>query len=134
MKKRTLTPGLAVSAIGYGAMGLSEFYGATNDRDSLQLLSQLRDLDITFIDTADLYGRGHNEQLIGQFLAGLSQAERLAFTVATKCGIERPADEPYARTINNQPDYPQLSCVPETTGRRAYRSLLSASHQCDDAD
>lgn len=110
MKKRTLTQGLEVSAIGYGAMGLSEFYGQTDDRQSLQLLSQLRDLDITFIDTADLYGRGHNEQLIGQFLTGLSKAERLKFTVATKCGIERPADEAYARTINNQPDYITRSC------------------------
>lgn len=110
MKKRTLTQDLEVSAIGYGAMGLSEFYGQTDDRHSLQLLSQLRDLDITFIDTADLYGRGHNEQLIGQFLAGLSKAERLKFTVATKCGIERPADEAYARTINNQPDYITRSC------------------------
>ncbi len=110
MKKRTLTQGLEVSAIGYGAMGLSEFYGQTDDRHSLQLLSQLRDLDITFIDTADLYGRGHNERLIGKFLAGLSKAERLKFTVATKCGIERPADEAYARTINNQPDYVTRSC------------------------
>ena len=110
MKKRTLTQGLDVSAIGYGAMGLSEFYGQTDDRHSLQLLSRLRDLDITFIDTADLYGRGHNEQLIGQFLAGLSKAERLKFTVATKCGIERPAEEAYARTINNQPDYLTRSC------------------------
>ena len=110
MKKRTLTQDLDVSAIGYGAMGLSEFYGQTDDRHSLQLLSQLRDLDITFIDTADLYGRGHNEQLIGEFLAGLSKAERLKFTVATKCGIERPADAAYARTINNQPDYITRSC------------------------
>ena len=110
MKKRTLTQGLDVSAIGYGAMGLSEFYGQTDDRHSLQLLSQLRELDITFIDTADLYGRGHNEQLIGEFLAGLSKAERLKFTVATKCGIERPADAAYARTINNQPDYITRSC------------------------
>nr|WP_154926366.1 aldo/keto reductase [Pantoea agglomerans] len=110
MKKRTLSQGLDVSAIGYGAMGLSEFYGHSDDRQSLQLLSQLHDLDITFIDTADLYGRGHNEQLIGEFLAGMSKAERLTFTVATKCGIERPADEAYARTINNKPDYITRSC------------------------
>ncbi|MDH2066208.1 aldo/keto reductase [Pantoea sp. GD03673] len=110
MKKRTLTQGMDVSAIGYGAMGLSEFYGQTNDAHSLQLLSQLRELGITFIDTADLYGRGHNEQLIGRFLAGMSKAERLTFTVATKCGIERPANEAYARTINNQPDYITQSC------------------------
>ncbi|WP_313655585.1 aldo/keto reductase [Pantoea sp.] len=105
MKKRTLGQDLAVSAIGYGAMGLSEFYGQTDDRQSLQLLNQLHDQGITFIDSADLYGRGHNEQLIGQFLAGLSPAERLNFSIATKCGIERQAEEAYARTINNQPDY-----------------------------
>jgi len=110
MKTRTLSQGLEVSAIGYGAMGLSEFYGQTDDRHSLQLLNQLRETGITFIDTADLYGRGHNERLIGQFLAGLSQADRQTFTVATKCGIARPADEAYARTINNEPDYIIRSC------------------------
>ncbi|MGD9425055.1 aldo/keto reductase [Pantoea sp. NSTU24] len=105
MKKRTLGQDLNVSAIGYGAMGLSEFYGQTDDRQSLQLLNQLHDHGITFIDSADLYGRGHNEQLIGQFMAGLSPARRLNVSIATKCGIERPAEEAYARTINNQPDY-----------------------------
>lgn len=104
MEKRTLGQDLEVSAIGYGAMGLSEFYGQTDDRQSLQLLNTLHDLGITFIDSADLYGRGHNEQLIGQFLSGLRPADRLNVSVATKCGIERPAEEAYARTINNQPD------------------------------
>ncbi|WP_288475445.1 aldo/keto reductase [uncultured Pantoea sp.] len=110
MEKRTLGQDLDVSAIGYGAMGLSEFYGQTDDRQSLQLLNQLHTLGITFIDSADLYGRGHNERLLGQFLAGLRPAERLNFSVATKCGIERPAEEAYARTINNQPDYLTRCC------------------------
>lgn len=110
MEKRTLGQDLDVSAIGYGAMGLSEFYGQTDDRQSLQLLNQLHTLGITFIDSADLYGRGHNEWLLGQFLAGLRPAERLNFSVATKCGIERPAEEAYARTINNQPDYLTRCC------------------------
>lgn len=110
MEKRRLGQDLDVSAIGYGAMGLSEFYGHTDDRQSLQLLNQLHTLGITFIDSADLYGRGHNERLLGQFLAGLRPAERLNFSVATKCGIERPAEEAYARTINNQPDYLTRCC------------------------
>ncbi|MGJ0127051.1 aldo/keto reductase [uncultured Pantoea sp.] len=110
MEKRTLGQDLEVSAIGYGAMGLSEFYGQTDDRQSLQLLNTLHDLGITFIDSADLYGRGHNEQLIGQFLSGLRPADRLNVSVATKCGIERPAEEAYARTINNQPDYITRCC------------------------
>lgn len=110
MKTRNLSHDLTVSAIGYGAMGLSEFYGETNDQTSLQLLHKLIELDITFIDTADLYGRGHNERLIGHFLAGLDKASRGTFRIATKCGIDRSPDEAYARTINNQPDYITRSC------------------------
>ncbi|MGK3142096.1 aldo/keto reductase [Pantoea sp. C2G6] len=110
MQKRTLSQDLEVSALGYGAMGLSEFYGQTDDKQSLQLLHKLIDAGITFIDTADLYGRGHNEQLIGRFLASLAPSTRATFTVATKCGIERPAEEAYARTINNQPDYITRCC------------------------
>lgn len=110
MKTRNLTQDLNVSAIGYGAMGLSEFYGKTDDSSALQLLNSLIDLDINFIDTADLYGRGHNEQLIGEFLARLDTRSRQQIKVATKCGIERAADQAYARVINNQPDYLMQCC------------------------
>ena len=110
MQTRNLSQNLTVSSVGYGAMGLSEFYGQTDDQASLTLLHKLIDLDITFIDTADLYGRGHNERLIGHFLAGLDKATRAQFNIATKCGIDRSPDESYARTINNQPDYITRSC------------------------
>ena len=110
MQTRNLSQNLTVSSIGYGAMGLSEFYGQTDDKASLQLLHKLIDLNITFIDTANLYGRGHNEALIGRFLAGLDKATRERFIIATKCGIDRSPDESYARTINNQPDYIIRSC------------------------
>lgn len=110
MKTRYLAKNLEVSAIGYGAMGLSEFYGAADDAQSLRVLHKLIELDQTFIDTADQYGRGHNERLIGQFLAGLDSATRGKMKVATKCGIERAADEAYSRTINNQPDYITRCC------------------------
>lgn len=110
MKTRNLTPDLPVSAIGYGAMGLSEFYGKTDDSSALQLLESLIDLNINFIDTADLYGRGHNERLIGAFLARLDKPTRQQLRIATKCGIERAADEAYARTINNQPAYITACC------------------------
>lgn len=110
MHTRHLSQTLAVSSIGYGAMGLSEFYGQTDDHASLQLLHTLIDLNITFIDTADMYGRGHNERLIGHFLAGLDNTTREQFNIATKCGIDRPADQAYARTINNQPDYITRCC------------------------
>ena len=110
MKTRYLAKDFEVSAIGYGAMGLSEFYGATDDAQSLQLLHKLVELDQTFIDTADQYGRGHNEMLTGRFLAGLDSATRNRFKIATKCGIERAPDEAYSRTINNRPDYITRCC------------------------
>lgn len=110
MQTRTLSQNLTISSVGYGAMGLSEFYGQTDDQASLQLLHKLIDLNITFIDTANLYGRGHNERLIGHFLAGLDKATREQFKIATKCGIDRSPDESYARTLNNQPDYITRCC------------------------
>jgi len=110
MKTRYLAKNFEVSAIGYGAMSLSEFYGAADDAQSLRVLHKLIELDQTFIDTADQYGRGHNETLIGQFLAGLDSATRGKMKIATKCGIERAADEAYSRTINNQPDYITRCC------------------------
>nr|MBA2817293.1 aldo/keto reductase [Candidatus Pantoea persica] len=57
---------------------------------------------MTFIDTANQYGRGHNEALIGRFLAGLDNATRDRLTIATKCGIYRAPDASYARSINNE--------------------------------
>lgn len=110
MDTRSLSQGLIVSSVGYGAMGLSEFYGETDDNNALQLLYKLIDLNITFIDTADLYGRGHNERLIGRFLASLDTSTREMFRIATKCGIDRAPDDAYARTINNKPDYIIRSC------------------------
>lgn len=110
MHTRNLSQNFTVSSVGYGAMGLSEFYGQTDDKTSLQLLHKLIDLNITFIDTANLYGRGHNERLIGHFLAGLDKTTREQFKIATKCGINRSPDESYARAINNQPDYITQCC------------------------
>jgi len=110
MENRHLARDLNVGAIGYGAMGLSEFYGETDDKKSLSLLNKLLDLNVNFIDTADLYGRGHNERLIGHFLAKLNNQRRQAFKVATKCGIERGPDAAYARKINNTPGYIVRCC------------------------
>lgn len=110
MKIRKLSQDLDVSAIGFGAMGLSEFYGETDEHSSLTLLHHLIDHGITFIDTADLYGRGHNERLIGHFLASLNQTDRNGIRVATKCGIDRSPTDAYKRSINNKPDYITRCC------------------------
>lgn len=110
MKIRTLGEGLQVSAIGYGAMGLSEFYGEAKDAESLDVLKTVIDTGVNLIDTADVYGRGHNERLVGHFLATLDSAQREQIKIATKCGIDRPADAAYERTINNHPDYIRRCC------------------------
>ncbi len=59
-----------MSALGLGCMGMSEFYGPINDVQSLATLERALEMGITFFDTADMYGAGHNEQLVGRFLAG----------------------------------------------------------------
>lgn len=110
MRKRLLGHALQVSAIGYGAMGLSEFYGATNDNSALQVLQTLVEAGIDFIDTADLYGRGHNERLIGHFLASMKSQQREKIKIASKCGIERADNESDKRRINNSRDYIKRCC------------------------
>jgi aryl-alcohol dehydrogenase-like predicted oxidoreductase len=85
---RRLGPNLVVSALGYGAWGLSGDYGAANEQDSLRTLTRALDLGISLIDTADSYGDGHNERLVGQALRG----RRESVIVATKFGLRRHHD------------------------------------------
>jgi aryl-alcohol dehydrogenase-like predicted oxidoreductase len=110
MKTRQLSNSIKVGCIGYGAMGLSEFYGKIDDNKSLKLLENLLENGITFIDTADMYGNGHNERLIGHFLAKLNNSDRHKFTISTKCGIDRNLQDGYSRSINNSPEYIKKCC------------------------
>lgn len=96
---------LSVAAIGLGCMGMSEFYGPTDDVQSLATLERALELGVSHFDTADMYGSGHNEQLLGRFLAG----KRERVVVATKFGIVRQPGV-YARTIDNSPAYVQAAC------------------------
>lgn len=105
MQQRTLGPGLSVSAIGLGCMGMSEFYGPRDDEESLAVLRRAVDLGIDFLDTADMYGPHHNEELIGRFLA----ESRAKVKIATKFGIVRKPGE-YARSIDNSADYMRRAC------------------------
>lgn len=67
MIKRLLgKSGLSVSAIGLGCMGMSEFYGHHDDRKSIETIHRALDLGVNFLDTADMYGVGRNESLVGQ--------------------------------------------------------------------
>ena len=105
MDKRILGAGLEVSALGLGCMGMSEFYGPTDDHESTNVLARAVELGCNFFDTADTYGNHHNEELIGRFLKESSSSIK----VATKCGIVRRPGE-YERRIDNSPDYIRTAC------------------------
>ncbi|MEJ1997686.1 MAG: aldo/keto reductase [Maritimibacter sp.] len=105
MKQRILGKGFEVSAIGLGCMGMSEFYGPRDDAESMQVLNEAMDLGIDLLDTADMYGPHHNEELIGRFLTQTTARPK----IATKFGIVRAAGE-YRRSLNNSPDYARAAC------------------------
>lgn len=103
MNKRTI--GTAqVSALGLGCMGMSEFYGETSETESIAVIHRALDLGMIFLDTADMYGIGHNEQLVGRAI----KDRRDEVVLATKFGIRRDggaSGDGGVRTIDNSPAY-----------------------------
>ncbi len=97
---------IIASQLGLGCMGMSEFYGATNEKENLQTLHRAVALGITFWDTADAYGPHTNEILLSKALKGI----RKKITLATKFGIVRDTTNPLARAINGKPEYVQAAC------------------------
>ena len=98
-----------ISAVGLGCMGMSEFYGATDDAQSERTMARALELGVNFFDSADTYGFGHNETLIGQFLKAGGPARRAQVVLATKFGIVRVKGQ-YERRIDNTPAYVQSAC------------------------
>jgi aryl-alcohol dehydrogenase-like predicted oxidoreductase len=106
MGKRKLGQnGLEVSALGLGCMGMSEFYSGYDDEESLRTLDRALETGITFWDTADVYGLGRNEELIGKALKG----HRDRVTLATKFGSVR-SPEGKLLGVNGRPEYVKTSC------------------------
>ncbi len=105
MKTRTLGGRLPVSALGLGCMGMSEFYGPTDDAESVATIHRALDLGVRFLDTADMYGSGRNEELLGRALRG----RRDEVVLATKFGNVRGPNGEFAG-IDGRPEYVRAAC------------------------
>ena len=97
---------LVVSAMGLGCMGMSEFYGATDDVESTATIHRAIDRGVTLLDTADVYGIGKNEDLVGRAV----KRRRNQVVIATKFGILRDPANPLARGVSGKPEYVQKAC------------------------
>lgn len=105
MKQRTLgSNGLVVSALGLGCMSMSSVYGPADEVEAIATIHRAHDLGATFLDTADVYGDGHNEQLVGKAVHGF----RGEMIIATKFGNARDKDGKHY--IDGRPEYVKQAC------------------------
>ena len=124
MKQRKLgAGGPVVSMIGLGCMGMSDFYGHRDEAEAVATIHLALDRGVTFLDTADMYGYGRNEELVGRAIRG----RRHEVFLATKFGIMRAEDDPNVRGINGRPDYVRAAC--EASLRRLGVDVIDLYYQ-----
>ncbi len=106
MQTRKLGGELVVSALGLGCMGMSGVYGVADEAESIETIHQAIDLGVTFLDTADAYGSGHNETLIGKAI----KDRRDKVIIATKFGLSDISTGGYTIPVNGRPEYVRSAC------------------------
>ena len=123
MERRELgKPGLVVSALGLGCMGMSDFYGDGDEAESIATIHRAIELSVTLLDTADIYGMGRNEELVGKAI----RDRRDKVVLATKFGNVRKADGTFVG-VNGKPDYVRSAC--EASLRRLQVDVIDLYYQ-----
>ncbi len=128
MQRRELgRSGLTVSAIGLGCMSMSPTYGTATEDEAIATIHRALELGVDFLDTSDMYGRGHNEELVGRAIAG----RRQQIVLATKFGNIRRADG--TPEVNGRPEYVMTACEASLKRLRVEYVDLYYQHRVDPA-